>query len=1370
MAKVIPIGQPVNDAEREAIRVLRDGLPDSFELLHNFELHIRNEVFEVDIALLAPHAVYLVDVKGTRGHIDVYGQEWHPAGRQPFASPLLKLRSHARALKGLIVESDRSRRDLGKLYVDAVVLLSAPDAGLSDPAGRDAPDVVTLDGCVRFFQDVSRLSGRDTRAQPLYAAVRKAITGVARAKEGPKRYGDWVVDERLGGTEDYTEYRAHNAFAGGGPVRLRAYRVDPYLPDAERKAAWSRIANAYKALEGLPSHPAVPGVKTFFPTEAEDELVLVTEDVRGEPLRARLEKASRALTLDQKLQIAKDVLGGLAHAHLHGVAHRNLTPANILVRLDGRARLTNFDFARAGAPRTSTVLGELTRAADEAYLAPEWWDDPARLGSASDVFSAGLIFYEMFTGERPFRDAAELFDHTAMFALKPSEHDGLLPEGLDAWLQGLCAFRPDERPSAKEASAALEAVLTPLAEANPAPSEPETGHADLDYTDLPPQHELTRRYVVEERLGKPGSFGVVYKVIDTLADRSKVVKLITRDRHSTTARLKKEYKTLLGLPDHPRVVKVLDADFLPQGEVPFVVFEYVDGLDVGELIDAKVLTAGEALELGRQSAEGLVHLHRHGVYHCDVKPRNLLWTDEGARLLDFNVSVMAAEGVRNGGGTRAYLPPDLDVNVAPTEAELADRDVYALALTVYQVLTGRYPWDAKLPPPGRPATDPRRLSASQDVSPEFADVLLKALSPKRGERFDSAEAFLEALQNVKRARRVVREPETGTSTWSLARLTGDEPIRPNTNPFVSHLLTLYSQSRYSNSGTRGLDAIGDLTYVPTALDDELLPAVLEGDYRLVVITGNAGDGKTAFLQKLEASAGKLGADVARRPNGGAFDLGGRAFLSNYDGSQDEGERGNDEVLGDFFAPFADEAWGESGAETRLIAINEGRLVDFLSSFEGRFSRLREVVGRGLSTGVPEDGVAVVNLNLRSVVAAGASGAPSIFERQLQRLADERFWSPCERCDLKSRCYAFHNARTLQDAVSGPKVAERLKTLYTLVHLRGRLHVTLRDLRSALAFTIVGTRDCDAIHELYAGGDWAQVMNGFYFNSWMGGEAGSEDRLLSELRDVDVARADDARLDRMLDFLGPGEGVALQPFERRGTYDQDMLSKQHADLPRPGDLTYEERLKAHQRYVAFMRRRAYFERRDEGWWQMLPYKSASDMLSLIVGEGALTEVRDTLIRAVNRGEGLADPDRLQGRLAIKVRHVENGSIQSYRVFPSERFRLEVRNEAARAPFVEHMPIGLTLTYRDRHGEHALSAELPINLDVFEMLRRLNEGYLPTIEETQGYYLSLAVFKNVLASAPYQEVLLTEAGYDFYRIERLAGGILRMEQLTTGQQQG
>ena len=99
MATVIPIGDPVNDAERAVSAHLRDHAPASWTVLHNFEIGQDGERFEVDLAVLTPHAVYLIDVKGTRGLIEVDRSRWYPEGRAPFTSLLAKLRSHARTFK-----------------------------------------------------------------------------------------------------------------------------------------------------------------------------------------------------------------------------------------------------------------------------------------------------------------------------------------------------------------------------------------------------------------------------------------------------------------------------------------------------------------------------------------------------------------------------------------------------------------------------------------------------------------------------------------------------------------------------------------------------------------------------------------------------------------------------------------------------------------------------------------------------------------------------------------------------------------------------------------------------------------------------------------------------------------------------------------------------------------------------------------------------------------------------------------------------------------------------------------------------------------------------------------------------------------------
>jgi len=297
MATVIPIGQPANDAERRAIKFLKNHLPDGWLLFHNFEMRQGREVFEIDLALLGPHALYLVDVKGTRGNIDVHGGKWYPEGRQPFFSPLAKLRNHAKTMASLIRETNPGLAELQKAHVQATVLLTAPDAALFDPAGIDDPDVTDYKRCLKYFQDKRRIpEHRLPNIARFHKIISSAIQGKAKPKSAARTFGNWQVEEKLGGTDRYTEYRAKHSLGGprAGVVRLRVFEVDPYKDEATREEARKKIVNAYRAVAKLPGHANILTVREFFEIEESSQLVLVTDDAPGRPLRMHLRKNDRS--------------------------------------------------------------------------------------------------------------------------------------------------------------------------------------------------------------------------------------------------------------------------------------------------------------------------------------------------------------------------------------------------------------------------------------------------------------------------------------------------------------------------------------------------------------------------------------------------------------------------------------------------------------------------------------------------------------------------------------------------------------------------------------------------------------------------------------------------------------------------------------------------------------------------------------------------------------------------------------------------------------------------------------------------------------------------------------------------------------------
>ena len=252
------------------------------------------------------------------------------------------------------------------------------------------------------------------------------------------------MEEKLGGTDRYTEYRAKHNLLGksGGMARLRVYQADPYQDETVRKEEFKKISNAYRAVAHMPTHANVLAVKDLFVTDDEDKVVLVTEDLPGQALRLHINKDSLALTFDQKLQVMRDVLSALDHAHRHEVIHRNLTPDAILVTKGSQARVTGFDFARVGKNRStdSTIADQIVEDLDITYRAPELVKSekesfPKEATIASDLYSIGLIFYELLTGELPFENIDEMMEADGKFPMKPSEHKPNLPKGIDEWLQ-----------------------------------------------------------------------------------------------------------------------------------------------------------------------------------------------------------------------------------------------------------------------------------------------------------------------------------------------------------------------------------------------------------------------------------------------------------------------------------------------------------------------------------------------------------------------------------------------------------------------------------------------------------------------------------------------------------------------------------------------------------------------------------------------------------------------------------------------------------------------------------------------------------------------------------------------------------------------
>lgn len=780
MAKVTAIGQPVNNAERDVIFYLRNNLPDTFEILHNLEICQGKEVFELDLVVIAPHCVFVVDIKGTCGRIDIYGSKWHPQERSPYPSPVALLRKHAKGIKTLVRDANYAKPELSKVHVQPLAILTASDILIADHTGTDEPYITYADQrCLDYLQSHDFIPNhRSADLRGMIGTIRQAIIGKSAPRSPRPCYRDWQVIETLGRTQDYTEYRAYKIFSQDIVVRLKVYQVDPYMGNHERQDARRLISNAYQSLMRVPPHPNILGAIDFFTTSDEDCYVLVTHDLEGRSLRQHIQ--DQDLTEAERWNIIQSILSALNHAHQATIIHRNITPDTILISSDGIPYLTGFDYARI-QHRNSTIAGDIAEAiADNSlYQSLECYRNPAAASPQSDLCSAGLVFYELLTGRPAFSSPEEMCDRAAQFSILPSDLNPALSAEIDTWLQTLCALDPQSRHrTAEQAQLALSALLTRDTPVQPAPlPAAQSAPPSIDLENLPVNTVLNDRYRILERLGQPGSFAVAYKIWETWAEKTCVLKLITRDRYSCEGRLMQEYQILSRLPEHPSIVAAVWADKLKDG-TPFIVLDFVDGQSLEAAIASAPLSLETTYQIAQAILEGVHHIHQHDIYHQDIKPANILLIDQGIKLIDFNVAVLAQDPDAINAGTRRYMPPDLFNKPFLSEAERIDRDLYGVGLVLYECLTGRYPFPTDEPPLGQAAAAPTDLDGCHILDPAWNVVLLRAIAPKHSDRFTSAAAFLAALPSLTQKPLVVQEKGSMDLDTAIVESSQAEPSLP----------------------------------------------------------------------------------------------------------------------------------------------------------------------------------------------------------------------------------------------------------------------------------------------------------------------------------------------------------------------------------------------------------------------------------------------------------------------------------------------------------------------------------------------------------------------------------------------------------------
>ena len=275
-----------------------------------------------------------------------------------------------------------------------------------------------------------------------------------------------------------------------------------------------------------------------------------------------------------------------------------------------------------------------------------------------------------------------------------------------------------------------------------------------------PNHDLIAgRYRIEARLGV-GGMSTVHLAFDERLERYVALKLLAEhlaDDPAFISRFRREALAAARLV-HPNIVQVFDFGLDERHHQHFIVMEHVSGHSCAELLrDYGHMDVEQGVDVISQSCRGLEYAHRHGVVHRDVKPGNLLVSDDDVvKLADFGIARATDQSsitqVGSVLGTAAYLSPEQ----ARGEEAGPRADIYSLGVVAYQLLSGRLPYEAtslsELALKQQRELPPALYALNPEVSPELAQAVAAALSIDQEDRPGDALHFAEMLRDGYRGR------------------------------------------------------------------------------------------------------------------------------------------------------------------------------------------------------------------------------------------------------------------------------------------------------------------------------------------------------------------------------------------------------------------------------------------------------------------------------------------------------------------------------------------------------------------------------------------------------------------------------------------
>ena len=843
--------------EAEAIQALlgkvRSANLEVPQILCNYEVYDKatNDYYECDVVIVCGFGVFVTELKHWTGHIQVAPRTWIVNGSQYRPDPHLSNRFKCKILRGIYRHSFTTFPDL---WFESVVILTNHDAEVVHPsAAKTDQHNPTFFGIDRFI-DYLRNKLDDYTGPRLTSEQIKAVAAKfegLRVKEAKGyNFPGYEVVERLTQRANLIELIVRPK--EGRRRGLQRFRIfsPPHSSQHERELFLRRANNTLDALAKIGDHPNLLRVWSV-PNEY-GQIIEASEWSEEGTIADLIDQNAGGIPRERVLPMIKGILEGLCAVHREAIIHRMLSPENVL--LCGQVpRLMNFDLAYQLEDNHVTVIPDVSTLKSSPFTAPEVYlkQEPSE---ATDLFSVGVILFEMLTGQLPFKASSDLAASGGYLApekmqLLIAKTSGTIP--VSEVVAFLLEFDPKKR------FQRAEEVLEMLFPKVPGESGPKSVNRELT------RGETYDLYQIDALIAT-GGHSQTYRAIQGSQQERIALKVFNADVSQDRAWA--ELRAAQAV-DSPYAVRVESLGHW-QAERFFLAMNLVEGTSLRtEVKEHRLPAVDPFIEVAQALLQAVQQLHERKVdgkclplLHNDIKPDNVLLRAENHPvLIDFGLA--CSPGVATYVGTEGYVAPDLRDGADLEFCESGD--LFALGTTLFEWFYGVRPYER--PIVGATCRDVSSFREHSLPVPIY-DWLVRAVATTKNKRFASAKDMLQSLTMAwVRARTPAPQPEPkpapeiepieirvpevtlrndgGCGSQSDV---GDAPLG---NPFLAYLNSLHNTTGSNENAlaeSQALNRFFGVIHVRSAVADFAHKQMTGSDRRHIILTGHAGDGKSTI--------------------------------------------------------------------------------------------------------------------------------------------------------------------------------------------------------------------------------------------------------------------------------------------------------------------------------------------------------------------------------------------------------------------------------------------------------------------------------------------------------------------------------------------